>query len=163
MKMKGVRMVKSTYILLVLLVVMLSVAIVSSIIIIEPISHVGITTTSGPIKHVIVIVLENAAYRSAYGSSSAPYLTSIGNKYALLTNYHGIGHPSLPNYIAMIAGSNFGISDDYPPLTHASIASIKEITSLMESKGITWKAYFESMSLVCNDKSSGLYAVKHNP
>ena len=129
----------------------------------EPPSQVRNDTIPGPIKHVIVIVLENAAYSSVYENSSVPYLNSIGNKYALLTNYHGISHPSLPNYLAIITGTNFGISDDNSPLMHAFISNSKEVTALMEPKGITWKAYMEAMPSVCDIGSTGRYAVKHNP
>ncbi len=114
-------------------------------------------------KHIIIIVLENAAYGSVYGSSSAPYMTSIANQYTLLTNYHGVSHPSLPNYLAMIAGSTFGITDDKPPSYNTGIAGKKEVTALMLSKNITWKAYMESMPTPCDSTSSGLYAVKHDP
>jgi phosphatidylinositol-3-phosphatase len=59
-----------------------------------------------PVGHVFVINLENKDASSTFGAGSpAPYLaktlTSKGN---LLTNYYGIGHNSLDNYIAQISG-----------------------------------------------------------
>ena len=156
--------VTRTSLILVLIVLALSIIIVSGSIITPEITpHVTSSNTTGLIKHIIIIVLENEAYRNVYGSISAPYVTSIANNYTLLTNYHGTSHPSLPNYLAIIAGSNFGISDDNPPVMHTDIANNKEVTAIMESKGITWKAYMESMPSTCDDSSSGLYAVKHNP
>jgi phosphatidylinositol-3-phosphatase len=120
-------------------------------------------STSATIKHTIIIVLENKSYSQVYGSSSAPYMNSIANKYTLLTNYYATTHPSLPNYIAMIAGSTFGITDDSAPSSHTSIAGNKEIVSLLKQKAVSWKTYQESMPSSCYKTSSGLYAVKHNP
>src|ERR671931_1961679 len=59
-----------------------------------------------PIKHVFVIVLENKGFDTTFGpGSQAPYLaqtlTSQGEQ---LTQYYGIGHASLDNYIAMVSG-----------------------------------------------------------
>ena len=115
------------------------------------------------VSHIIVIILENADYSSIIGSSSASYMASIADQYALLTDYHGLSHPSLPNYLGIIAGSSFNITDDRSPINHTSIAGNKVITSLIDSKGLSWKSYMESMPLPCDKISSGLYAVKHNP
>ena len=120
-------------------------------------------STSATINHVIIIALENAPYSKVYGSSNAPYMTSIANKYSLLTNYYAISHPSLPNYISMIAGSTFGISDDKQPSSHTSIAGNAEVVSLLKAKGVSWKTYQESMPSPCYKSSSGDYAVRHNP
>ena len=121
------------------------------------------TILPSKVSHIIVIILENADYSSIIGSSSAPYMTSIADQYALLTDYHGLSHPSLPNYLGLIAGSSFNITDDRSPIDHTSIADYKVIASLIDSKGLSWKAYMESMPLPCDKFSSGLYAVKHNP
>jgi hypothetical protein len=120
-------------------------------------------STSATINHVIIIVLENTPYSKVYGSSNAPYMTSIADKYSLLTNYYAIAHPSLPNYITMIAGSTFGITDDGQPSSHTSIAGNAEIVSLLETKGVSWKTYQESMPSACYKSSSGDYVVRHNP
>jgi hypothetical protein len=121
------------------------------------------TTLPSGVSHVIVILLENADYSSIIGSSTAPYMTNIAHQYAHLSDYHGISHPSLPNYIGIIAGSSLNITDDKPPIKHTSIAENKVITSRIDSKGLSWKAYMESMSSPCDKSSNGLYAVKHNP
>src|SRR2546421_5098281 len=59
-----------------------------------------------PIKHVFVIVLENKGYAETFGpGSQAPYLsTQLTAQGQLLTQYYGIGHQSLDNYIAMVSG-----------------------------------------------------------
>jgi phospholipase C len=128
-----------------------------------PVQSNAILTSAATINHAIIIVMENAAYGDVYGSSDAPYMTSIADKYSLLTNFYAITHPSLPNYLTMIAGSGFEITDDSAPANHTSIAGDAELTSLLKSKGVTWKTYQESMPSPCYKLSSGEYAVKHNP
>ena len=58
--------------------------------------------TKIPIKHVFLIVLENKSYDRTFGTGST--LRTLATQGVLLTNYWGIGHNSLDNYIAMISG-----------------------------------------------------------
>ena len=59
-----------------------------------------------PIGHVWVIVLENTSYAESFGpDSKAPYFSrDLPAQGALLTQYHGVTHFSLGNYIAMLSG-----------------------------------------------------------
>src|SRR3954453_12738844 len=59
-----------------------------------------------PIKHVFVIALENKGFDETFGPSSpAPYLAhDLPAQGQLLTQYYGIGHASLDNYIALVSG-----------------------------------------------------------
>lgn len=116
--------------------------------------------TPSPIKHLIIIVLENEGYADVMGSSSAPYINSISKSYASATQYYAIAHPSLPNYISMIAGSSFGINDDGYP---ADSLSQKNIADLLSSARVTWKAYMQSIPQNCYLNDSGQYAARHNP
>ena len=116
-----------------------------------------------PIKKVIVIVLENKGYNDVIGNGAAPYQTLLASRYAVASNYLAVARPSLPNYLAMVSGSSFGIdSDCLPsqcPLTNTTIVN------LIEAKGLSWKEYAESMPGNCSQSNSpdGLYAPKHNP
>ncbi len=58
------------------------------------------------IHHVWIIELENTTFASSFGDPKAdPYLArTLVGKGALLSNYFGIGHDSLDNYIAQISG-----------------------------------------------------------
>jgi hypothetical protein len=58
------------------------------------------------IKHVFVITLASPGYEQTWGPTSpAHYLTTqLRPRGTLLSNYYGIGHLDLPNYIAMISG-----------------------------------------------------------
>ncbi len=62
-----------------------------------------------PARHfdrVLIIVLENVNYEVASKDKSFADLAAQG---ASFTNFHALFHPSYPNYLAMIAGTDFGI------------------------------------------------------
>jgi hypothetical protein len=54
--------------------------------------------------HVVIVVLENQSFDSAMKSD---VLKGIAAKGVLFTNFENLYHPSYPNYLAMIAGSDF--------------------------------------------------------
>jgi phosphatidylinositol-3-phosphatase len=64
--------------------------------------------------HVFVIVLENHNSFTSFGANGildnpkAPHIQALAKKYNLASNYHGVWHPSLPNYVAMITGDFVG-------------------------------------------------------
>jgi len=58
---------------------------------------------------IFTIVFENTGFDATMKTS---YFNSLANEGRLLTNYHAMQHPSLPNYIHMIYGANAGINDD---------------------------------------------------
>lgn len=105
--------------------------------------------------------MENKPYDSVIGTPSAPYENALAKKCGLAGNYHGVTHPSLPNYIAATAGSTFGIADDSGPSAHPLTAA--SIFAQLSAHGLTWRAYEESMPAACAQRPSGEYAVKHNP
>jgi phospholipase C len=107
-----------------------------------------------PNSHIFVIVMEN---KSPAQALSGAYTASLAQRYALLTNYHAVAHPSLPNYLALTSGKTYGITDDgYHPLPRGGIGD------QLTSAGVSWRAYMEGMSGDCLTDGSG-YAVKHNP
>ena len=55
---------------------------------------------------VLIIVLENVDYERAIQD---PNLAALATQGASFTNFHALFHPSYPNYLAMIAGTDFGI------------------------------------------------------
>src|SRR5438270_13111291 len=55
---------------------------------------------------VLIIVLENVDYEVASKDKSFIDLAAGG---ANFTNFHALFHPSYPNYLAMVAGTDFGI------------------------------------------------------
>jgi phospholipase C len=101
-----------------------------------------------------VIVMENRSYSQAIAST---YVGSLANQYAYATAYHGVSHPSLPNYLALTSGSTYGIADDgWHPLPAGGLGA------QLTDAGIDWRAYMEGMSNGCFH-SPYPYALKHNP
>src|SRR3954447_17964686 len=119
-----------------------------------------------PIKHVFVITLENKGFDETFGpSSAAPYLAhDLTAQGQLLTQYYGIGHASLDNYIAMVSGQapNIVTQADCPfyfnqlPGVIApngqSVGqgcvyptAVKTVANQLEAAGLTWKGYMEDM------------------
>ncbi len=117
------------------------------------------TPTPTGYDHVVVIVLENHSFESVIGSPQAPYLNSFANQWALATGYSGVAHPSLPNYLAMIGGSTFGVTSDCTDC----FVNAPSLPDRLDAAGKTWKGYMEGMPSPCFVGSSGLYAQKHNP
>ena len=72
-------------------------------------------------------------------------------------------HPSLPNYLWLEAGTNFGILDDGPPSQHP-LPSKLHLVTLLKNANISWKAYLENTTgKVCPLVDDGEYAVRHEP
>ncbi len=94
------------------------------------------------------------------GSSEAPYINELARAYGLATDYHAISHPSLPNYLGMIGGSTYGITDDCTSCE----ASGPNLADQLEQSSLSWRGYMESMPEPCfKGASSGGYAKKHDP
>jgi phosphatidylinositol-3-phosphatase len=111
-------------------------------------------------SHVVVIVMENKEYGEVIGKSSAPYINGLARRYALATNFYGVSHPSLPNYLALTGGATFGITSD---CTSCHVRG-KNLVDELESAGVSWKAYMEGMPARCyKGASAGAYAKKHDP
>jgi hypothetical protein len=121
-----------------------------------------------PIRHVFVLMLENQNAAITFSNTPpAPYLArTLTAQGALLSNYYGIGHASLDNYIALISGqapnektqldcllfSDFrleqvgldahgqaiGIGCVYP-------AIVKTLPDQLEAAGFSWRGYMEDM------------------
>ena len=102
--------------------------------------------------HVVVIVFENKD-ASEINARSAPAMTALGLRYARLTNYFAITHPSLPNYLALVSGSNQGITDN---CTTCSAAG-ESIGDQLTRAGRSWAAYAEGL------RSGARFVKRHVP
>jgi hypothetical protein len=109
----------------------------------------------------MLVVLENHDYGSVIGNSAAPNLNALAQHYGLATQSYACCHPSLPNYLDLIAGTSFGITSD---CTDCSVDGTT-IADQMVRSGHDWRAYMESMPSSCYTGASygGLYAKKHDP
>jgi len=134
------------------------------------------------LNHVFVIVLENHNSFTSFGSNGiignpqAPNITALWNKYNVATNYNGVWHPSLPNYVAMItgdwtgtdvigtghaypAGSAVGISDDDSasvsidygapanPSFHRWRLNRPSLAGQLVKAGKDWRAYLQNFPI----------------
>lgn len=69
-------------------------------------------------------------------------LVDLKSQGILLTGYHGLTHPSQPNYIASIAGDYFGLDHDgYITIPN----NVSTLVDLFDTKRIPWKGYFEGI------------------
>lgn len=111
-------------------------------------------------SHVIVVVFENEEYDKIIGDSDAPTFNRLAKRYALLANYTGVTHPSLPNYLALISGSTQGIEHNCSTCT----VDARNLADTLDGAHKTWKMYAEGLpSPGFTGKESGDYAKKHNP
>jgi hypothetical protein len=133
------------------------------------------------LDHVFVIVLENHNAFTTFGSigildnPKAPHLQALASQYNFASNYNGVWHPSLPNYVAMItgdwvgtdviatghnyaAGSKVGISDDDSPSVatdypsppanvskHRWRVSLPSLAGQLAAAGKDWRAYLQNI------------------
>lgn len=121
-----------------------------------PAGPCGTNSGTPAINKVVWIWMENHDYSQIVGSSATPYENQLASQCGLATNYAGVSHPSLPNYIAATSGSTQGITDDAAPSSH--VLNVPSIFGQVASK-----SYQESMPSNCLLSDSGNYAVKHNP
>ncbi len=116
-------------------------------------------------KTVFVIVMENHDWSEIQNNNLAPYINDTilpQASYATMYNNNNI-HPSLPNYIWIESGSDFGIVDDNPPHTD-HLSTTDHLVSYLEKAGISWKAYQEDIvGADCPLSDIGNYAVRHDP
>ncbi len=70
----------------------------------------------GRLDHVFLIMMENQTNTDILGSTNAPFINWYANVANQATNYFAVGHPSAPNYLGTVGGSNFGLTNDYWPI-----------------------------------------------
>jgi len=131
------------------------------------------TTKASPavapaLPHVMVVMMENESQGNLIGNPAAPNVNALAAAYGVATASYAVGHPSLPNYLEMLAGSNYGVSDDGTPSSEGVPAGAPTLVNQLETAGVPWRAYLESMpsagytggdSTCCG----GQYYQHHNP
>jgi hypothetical protein len=119
-----------------------------------------------PIQTVFVIMMENKTWTQLRASPSAPYInqtlvpmSSYGDQYYNIPNLH----PSLPNYLWLEAGTNFGIYDDNDPLQD-HLNTTNHLATQLANAGISWKVYQEHLNPnYLSIQSSYNISSRHNP
>ncbi|WP_343576157.1 alkaline phosphatase family protein [Mycobacterium sp.] len=117
------------------------------------------TSDVGHLNHVFLIYMENKGVNDIVGSPNAPYINSLINTNGYADNYYALGHPSNPNYIRIMGGSDFGI-DSNPASNSISAPSLMQE---MDQAGVSWAGYAQSMPYPGDITSSGNYAVDQLP
>ncbi len=110
-------------------------------------------------SHVFLIVMENEESTGIMGNNAAAYINALATGHGLATQYFAVSHPSLPNYLALTAGSTFGIASDCT----GCYVNATNIADQVESSGRSWKGYLESMPSSCYVGDAYPYMQKHNP
>ena len=114
--------------------------------------------------------MENQNYGSVIGSSSAPFINSLAAQGTTITNYHSYGANAFSGdningcsaacYVALISGSDNGVSDGY-----SCCLTGTTLVDQLQSAGLTWQAYCESGCPRGNDHFpfSGFASVASSP
>jgi len=118
------------------------------------------------VRTVFIIVMENHNWSQFKGAANSPYInnTLLPQASHAEQYYNPPGlHPSLPNYLWLEAGTNFGITNDNDPSSNHQSTTAHLVTQL-KNAGVAWKTYQEDIGgTTCPLTSVGKYAPKHNP
>lgn len=119
-------------------------------------AHAAIPPAASAVRRVVIVVLEN---EDASRALREPFLSQLASRGALLRNYRAITHPSQPNYVALVAGSTYGVDTDRNVNLRAS-----HIGDLLDARHLAWKTYVENYPGGCFlGKRAGRYVRKHVP
>ena len=113
------------------------------------------------VTKILVIMEENHSVGQVF-PSGMPYLWKLARRFGRATAWSAIGHPSLPNYLAILAGSAFNYPSDCAPAAGCRYPG-PTVFGQAIAAGRTARAYAESMPSRCAAVSSGPYDVNHNP
>jgi phosphatidylinositol-3-phosphatase len=145
-----------------------------------------------PVKHVVVIVLENKTIYDWFGPTGrvfAPYLsTELPKQGEVMARFYGVGHNSASNYLAFVSGqppTPASKADCPDPVQHVSPDTVgpygiarsdgcqypsnfKTVADQLAANGLTWKGYNQDIPEPCSPLSHNpapgtSYARKHNP
>jgi phosphatidylinositol-3-phosphatase len=88
----------------------------------------------------------------------------VSDRYGYATHWRALTHPSEPNYLAMVGGSTFGVTDDAAPAANAAtVGSAHSVFFQALAAGRTAGVYAESMPEPCALSDAYPYVVRHNP
>ena len=109
-------------------------------------------------KKVLIFVEENHSI-SSVTASSMPYAYNLTRQYGYATNYTFLNGDSLPNYIAIAAGTTAGTTNS----TSTGSVKLKSVFKQVIDSGKTAVTYIHNMSGNCKNSGSGSYSDNHNP
>jgi hypothetical protein len=121
------------------------------------------------VNHVFWIWLENREI-SDLTAATAPNFHNFATTYANFTNFFGVEHPSEPNYLDAVSGSNQGVTND----NHFTFpAATDNLAKQLAAAGKSWRLYAQDYPGSCSDADTfaggvdgdgvaGTYVRKHN-
>ncbi len=116
--------------------------------------------SSQTLNHVFVIVLENHGLKDTVGNAAMPAINRLAQTYGYAANYTGVAHPSLPNYVAMIAGSTMKFTSDDPTPRFSG----DNLALQLNRAGLSWRGYMQALPKAGSlAPYAGTYGKKHNP
>jgi phospholipase C len=100
--------------------------------------------------HVFLIMMENTAYSDLLNPSNTntTFIQGLASTYGLETDYSGVTHTSLPNYVAVTSGNTWGSNSDDEAQANDGYFNHLSLTDQLDQAGISWKGYMESMPSV---------------
>jgi hypothetical protein len=111
-------------------------------------------------RHLIVVIEENHSLEQIIGSPAAPFINRLAARGTLLTDYHAITHPSLPNYVALLSGRTDRIRSDCRSCTIAGPTLVDQL----QARHVSWAAYMEGLPRTCSPvPRSGAYTEAVDP
>jgi hypothetical protein len=88
-----------------------------------------------------LLVLENRSYHQVIGNRRAPFLNALARRGAVATRYYALGHPSLPNYLALTTGSTWGLTTN----CRACRFDHPSLFGQFDRAHVSWRAYFQTL------------------
>ncbi len=109
---------------------------------------------------IFTIVIENRSASDVLRADGPmPFLTQLATDYAVGVNYRSTLRPSLPNYLLMTSGQDWGVRDSQ----YRMLPGRENLFAQLEAAGIPWRAYAEGMRAPCQKTNGATFAVRHNP
>lgn len=127
-----------------------------------PTTNTSTLSTSVPTPHVFLIIEENRSYSTVY-PTGMPWLSQLGDKFGIATNYYSDESGSLLDYLWLSSGSGetaYGCNGG----GCSQVIPSDNIFRELNKAGKSWEVYAESLPYAgFMGSSSGDYVKRHNP
>ena len=126
------------------------------------------TTTSAPptrsaAPHVMVVMMENEGASQIIGNTAVPFINSLASTYGSATKSYAVNHPSLPNYLDIVSGSNSGRRRWISRRLRGAIPGSRPLADQLAGAGYSRNGIRRESPQRPRPNDSGLYAVRHFP
>lgn len=127
-----------------------------------PTARHNLRGSSGPAAHVFLVVEENQSFSTVY-HNQMPWLSALGDKYGIATNYYSDETGSLLDYLWLSSGSNeaaFACDGNQCGKTISDGNIFRELNKA----GMSWNVYADSLpGPGFIGRASGEYVKRHDP